>query len=66
MKVPQILKIVRNGSAAGVSLLAHVIELAVYTISVTRSYNLALPFSTWGETAFITVQLVVLVILISR
>jgi hypothetical protein len=44
VKVPQIVKILRSGSAQGVSLVAHLIELAVYTISVTRSYNLQLPF----------------------
>jgi mannose-P-dolichol utilization defect protein 1 len=44
VKVPQIVKIVRAGSAKGVSLISHLIELAVYTISVTRSFNAGHPF----------------------
>eukprot|EP01147_Barroeca_monosierra_P004317 gene4317-6625_t len=64
VKVPQIIKILKAKSAQGVSLAAHLQELLVYTVSLTRNLRLGHPISTWGENVFITVQLLVLIWLI--
>eukprot|EP00048_Salpingoeca_helianthica_P010347 m.148843 g.148843 ORF g.148843 m.148843 type:complete len:251 (-) comp15063_c0_seq1:32-784(-) len=61
VKLPQIIKFVRNKSCEGVSLLSQLQELTAYTISLSYNYTKGFPFSTWGEVFFITVQLVAIV-----
>ncbi len=56
MKVPQILKIVQNKSARGISLSMYVLEVLAYTISLAYAYRRRIPFSTYGENASLTVQ----------
>ncbi|KAL0485450.1 mannose-P-dolichol utilization defect [Acrasis kona] len=62
-KIPQILAILRNKSVQGLSLSMFVLELVGHMI--TLSYNLrhGNPFSTYGETFFVILQNVVILLL---
>ncbi|CAL5223684.1 g6235 [Coccomyxa viridis] len=64
--VPQIVRIVKNRSADGVSMAAQYAELIAY--SITLAYNLRhrYAFSTYGDTATCWLQDIVLIILIAR
>lgn len=64
VKVPQILKLVNSRSSAGVSFISYAMETA--SLLITLSYNVRqqFPFSTYGETAFIAVQDVVIGVLV--
>ena len=64
VKVPQILKLVRSRSASGVSFLSYLLETASYLISLAYNIRNGFPFSTFGETAFILVQNVVITLLV--
>lgn len=64
VKVPQILKLVSSRSSAGVSFVSYALETA--SLLITLSYNVRqqFPFSTYGETALIAVQDVVVGVLV--
>jgi mannose-P-dolichol utilization defect 1 len=66
VKVPQILKLLSSGSAQGVSFLSYALETASYTISLAYNVRQGFPFSTYGETALIAVQNVVIAVLVLR
>eukprot|EP00118_Oscarella_pearsei_P000406 m.4879 g.4879 ORF g.4879 m.4879 type:complete len:243 (+) comp11463_c0_seq1:54-782(+) len=61
VKLPQMVKIVRQSSVIGLSLVAFFLELIAVTF--TMSYNAVngYPFSTWGESFFISIQCAILV-----
>lgn len=63
---PQIARILRANSAAGVSLTASVAELVAYSITCAYNFRLGYAFSTFGEVAACWVQDIALVALISR
>jgi mannose-P-dolichol utilization defect protein 1 len=64
VKVPQILKLVQSQSAAGVSFLSYLLETTAYIISLAYNYRNGFPFSTYGETALILGQNVVISVLV--
>lgn len=64
VKVPQILKLVRSQSAEGVSFLSYLLETGAFLISLAYNVRNGFPFSTYGETALITVQNVVIAVLL--
>lgn len=64
VKVPQILKLVRSGSSAGVSFVSYALETASLLISMSYSVRNRFPFSTYGESALIGVQDVVVGVLV--
>ncbi len=64
VKVPQILKLVGSQSAEGVSFLSYVLETSAYLITLAYNYRNGFPFSTYGETALILAQNVVISVLI--
>jgi mannose-P-dolichol utilization defect 1 len=64
VKVPQILKLVQSQSADGVSFLSYLLETAAYLISLAYNVRNGFPFSTFGETALILVQNVVITVLV--
>ncbi|EPS42163.1 hypothetical protein H072_3982 [Dactylellina haptotyla CBS 200.50] len=64
VKVPQILKIISSNSAAGLSLLSTLLETDAYAISIAYNFRNGFPFSTFGETALIVVQNLVIAVLI--
>lgn len=64
VKVPQIQKIVSSKSAAGVSFMSIMLEL--YAITCMFSYSLAngFPFSTWGDSFFLLIQVTIIALLV--
>ncbi|KAH0562210.1 hypothetical protein GP486_003099, partial [Trichoglossum hirsutum] len=66
VKVPQIIKLLSSGSAQGVSFLSYALETASYIISLAYNVRQGFPFSTYGETALIAVQNVVIAVLVLR
>ena len=64
VKVPQILKLLNSRSAEGVSFLSYLLETSAYLISLAYNYRNGFPFSTYGETALIMGQNVVISVLV--
>lgn len=64
MKVPQILNIVNNRSARGISLSMYTLEVMAYAISLAYAVRSRLPFSTYGENASLTVQNMIILLLV--
>lgn len=66
VKIPQILKLLSSRSAAGVSFLSYALETASFAASLAYNVRHRNPFSTYGETALIAVQNVVIAVLVLR
>ncbi|KAF2440612.1 mannose-P-dolichol utilization defect 1 protein [Karstenula rhodostoma CBS 690.94] len=66
VKVPQLLKILNAQSADGISFLAYLLESGSYLISLAYNVRHGFPFSTYGETALILVQNVVIASLVLK
>ncbi|KAF2275840.1 mannose-P-dolichol utilization defect 1 protein [Westerdykella ornata] len=64
VKIPQLLKLLHSQSAEGVSFLSYLLETSAYLISLAYNVRNRFPFSTFGETAFILVQNVVIAALV--
>jgi mannose-P-dolichol utilization defect protein 1 len=64
VKVPQIIKLVRSRSASGVSFLSYLLETSSYLISLAYNIRNGFPFSTFGETALILGQNVIITVLV--
>jgi mannose-P-dolichol utilization defect protein 1 len=64
VKVPQIVKLVRSKSASGVSFLSYLLETSSYLISLAYNIRKGFPFSTFGETALILGQNVIITVLV--
>ena len=60
VKVPQILKLLSSKSAAGVSFLAYLLETSAVLVALAYNFRNEFPFSTYGETAMIAVQNIVI------
>lgn len=63
-KIPQVVRVVRRRSAAGISVLMYTLETLGTTFSAVYFARRAFPFSTYGETVFIMIQNLVLLSLI--
>ncbi|KAI3652422.1 hypothetical protein MP228_002747 [Amoeboaphelidium protococcarum] len=63
VKVPQLLKIVASGSAQGISLNSYILETVAYCIALVYNYRHGNPFSTYGESIFVTLQNFVIIAL---
>lgn len=64
VKIPQIVTIVRDGSAKGLSLTSFLLETVAYQIVLAYNTRLNNPFSTYGEVLFMTIQNVLICLLI--
>lgn len=64
VKVPQIIKLVRSRSSSGISFLSYLLETSSYLISLAYNFRNGFPFSTYGETALILSQNVVISVLV--
>lgn len=64
VKIPQILKLLSSKSSSGISFLSYFLETSAYLISLAYNYRQGFPFSTYGETALIAVQNVVIAVLV--
>ena len=60
VKVPQILKLLSSKSAAGVSFLAYLLETSAVLVALAYNVRNEFPFSTYGETAMIAVQNIII------
>jgi mannose-P-dolichol utilization defect protein 1 len=52
----QILKILKNSSVRGLSVVAFELEVVGYTIALAYCLDKGLPFSAFGELAFLLIQ----------
>lgn len=66
VKIPQILKLVSSQSSSGVSFLSYALETASFLITLAYNVRQGFPFSTYGETALIAAQDVVVAVLVLR
>lgn len=66
VKVPQILKLVSSRSAEGVSFLAYLLETTALLIGLAYNFRSAFPFSTYGESALILAQNIVISLLVLK
>jgi len=64
VKIPQIQKIMNAKSAKGISLSSVLLELVMYLIGWSYSFRRGFAFNTYGESAFMSVQDLVIVTLI--
>ncbi|KAF7959384.1 hypothetical protein EAE96_001004 [Botrytis aclada] len=64
VKIPQLLKLISSKSSDGISFLSYLLETSAYLISLAYNYRSEFPFSTYGETALIMVQNVVIAVLV--
>ncbi|RUS20450.1 hypothetical protein BC937DRAFT_95181 [Endogone sp. FLAS-F59071] len=64
VKIPQILTIVATSSAEGLSLAAYYLESLSSAITFAYNYRQGNPFSTYGESLFLTLQNVIITLLI--
>ncbi|XP_017774061.1 PREDICTED: mannose-P-dolichol utilization defect 1 protein homolog [Nicrophorus vespilloides] len=56
VKLPQIMKIMKNKSGEGISLISVMLDLSAITIYSSYSFLKGFPFSAWGDSAFLGVQ----------
>ncbi|KAI9250761.1 hypothetical protein BY458DRAFT_524241 [Sporodiniella umbellata] len=64
VKIPQIITIVKDRSAQGLSLASFVMETSAYEIILMYNARLNNPFSTYGEVLFMTIQNILISLLI--
>ncbi|KAI9489460.1 hypothetical protein BDB00DRAFT_884496 [Zychaea mexicana] len=64
VKIPQILTIVSAGSARGLSLTSYILETLSCCITFSYNWRQGNPFSTYGETCFLTAQNIIITLLI--
>ncbi|KAG9244668.1 hypothetical protein BJ878DRAFT_505162 [Calycina marina] len=64
VKVPQLIKLVKSKSAAGVSFLSYLLETAAYLIGLAYNFRQENPISTYGETGLILAQNMVIATLV--
>lgn len=64
VKIPQIITIIRHGSAKGLSLTSFLLETTAYEIVLMYNTRQSNPFSTYGEVLFMTVQNILICLLI--
>ncbi|KAL1546927.1 mannose-P-dolichol utilization defect 1 protein 2 [Salvia divinorum] len=64
VKLPQIIKIVQNSSVKGLSVVAFELDVVGYTIALAYCLHKGLPFSAYGELAFLLIQAIILVAII--
>lgn len=56
VKLPQVIKIGRSGSGAGISFIGVLLELVAITFSGAYGYSNNFPFSSYGESFFLALQ----------
>lgn len=64
VKLPQLLKLVNAKSGEGLSVAGYVLETIGYIITLAYNVRSEFPFSTYGETAFISIQNILIILLI--
>ncbi|XP_066450049.1 mannose-P-dolichol utilization defect 1 protein isoform X2 [Eleutherodactylus coqui] len=66
VKVPQIVKLVRSGTAEGLSFQSVLLELLALSGTMVYSITHGFPFSSWGEVLFLMIQTLIISFLIQH
>lgn len=66
VKIPQIIKLLSSQSGAGISFLSYALETSALLTTLAYSARNGFPFNTYGETAMIAAQNVVISLLVLR
>ncbi|XP_001603644.1 mannose-P-dolichol utilization defect 1 protein homolog [Nasonia vitripennis] len=64
VKIPQIVKILQNKSAKGISTVSVLLDLFAITAMASYSFISGFPFSSWGDAVFLGLQTVAIVCLV--
>ncbi|XP_043511804.1 mannose-P-dolichol utilization defect 1 protein homolog [Frieseomelitta varia] len=64
VKVPQILKILKNKSAEGINVFSVLLDLFAISAMVSYSFVSGFPFSSWGDGVFLGIQTVTIAVLV--
>ncbi|XP_043287971.1 mannose-P-dolichol utilization defect 1 protein homolog [Venturia canescens] len=64
VKVPQIVKILKNKSSEGINVLSVLLDLFAITAMVSYSFVSGFPFSAWGDGVFLGIQTLTIVLLV--
>ncbi|XP_018567366.1 mannose-P-dolichol utilization defect 1 protein homolog [Anoplophora glabripennis] len=64
VKIPQILKLLKSKSGEGINILSVTLDLTAITIYMSYSFVKQFPFSSWGDTAFLAIQTVIVAVLV--
>ncbi|XP_022914168.1 mannose-P-dolichol utilization defect 1 protein homolog [Onthophagus taurus] len=56
VKLPQILKIIKNKSGQGINILSVTLDLCAITIALSYNYVKRFPFTSWGDATFLALQ----------
>lgn len=56
VKIPQVLKLLANRSAAGINIFSVFLEIIAITLNLSYSFVKGFPFSAWGDSSFLAVQ----------
>lgn len=64
VKIPQIMKILANKSAAGINFISVLLDLFAITCHMSYSYVRGFPFSAWGDGTFLAIQTAVIAALV--
>ncbi|XP_050433502.1 mannose-P-dolichol utilization defect 1 protein homolog [Adelges cooleyi] len=64
VKLPQVIKLWKNKSAKGISIMNVSMDLYAVTANVVYSYANKFPFSAWGDSLFILFQTLLIVMLV--
>jgi mannose-P-dolichol utilization defect protein 1 len=64
VKLPQVVKIVKSGSAKGISFAATILELMAVTANGAYSFSKGFPFTSYGEAVTLSLQTSLIAVLI--
>lgn len=64
VKVPQILKILTNKSAAGINIYSVFLEILAITLNLSYNVVKGFPFSSWGDVSFLAIQTAIIASLV--
>ncbi|XP_014219828.1 mannose-P-dolichol utilization defect 1 protein [Copidosoma floridanum] len=64
VKIPQIMKILKSGSAKGINIISVLLELLAISSMASYSYISQFPFSSWGDAIFLGLQTVTIAFLV--
>ncbi|XP_077257419.1 mannose-P-dolichol utilization defect 1 protein homolog [Temnothorax americanus] len=64
VKIPQIVKILRNKSGEGINIFSVLLDLFAITAMSSYSFSSRFPFSAWGDGVFLGVQTLIIAVLV--
>ncbi|KAL6434338.1 hypothetical protein ACFW04_006041 [Cataglyphis niger] len=64
VKVPQIMKILKNKSGEGINIFSVLLDLFAITAMLSYSFMKGFPFSAWGDAVFLACQTLVIAVLV--